>query len=140
MLRKHNFSGAISLLKFILKKNYLKQEAISLTNHLRSSFSIIKFDEELKNDEGTDHDANTYNRLNNSNQEIIKCQNVVSLMNFYSKNKNHLKGDEKFLILRVYGRLAKNANQTDFTTEFTKFMKEDIINSIDTFNEYSNVF
>ena len=140
MLRKLNFSGAISLIKFILKKTYIKQEAIFLTNHFRSSFSITKLDEDLKNNEGNDHDGNSYNRLNSSNQEIIKCQNVASLMNFYNKNKNHLKGEEKFLILRVYGRLAKNAQQTDFTSEFTKFIKEDIINSIDTFNEYSNVF
>lgn len=136
MLKRQYFKRSFEVLGFLFKRNIMiAQKAKGLTPKTMFFFSESNYDgiESLENSEDQDKD----NKINTS-KALLKCQTIDEILDYFDEQKKGKKiHNEKFYVLRMLGRLARKSQKDDFKPRYYKFMKEEIVNCIDTFDHLS---
>lgn len=133
MLKRQYFKRSIEVLGFLFKRNIMIAQK-GLAPKTMFFFSESNFDgiESLENLEDPDH------HKSNVSKALLKCQTIEQIMDYIDEQKKTKKlYNEKFYILRMIGRLARKSQKDDFKARYYQFMKEDIINCINTFDHLS---
>ena len=136
MLKRQYFKRSFEVLGFLFKRNIMiAQKAKGLTPKTMFFFSESNYDgiESLENSEDQDKDHKI-----NASKALLKCQSVDEILDYFDEQKKSKKiHNEKFYVLRMFGRLARKSQKDDFKPRYYKFMKEEIITCIDTFDHLS---
>lgn len=137
LLRKPQTIKKLALLNFIL------QRALPAPNNfylLTTSSPRYFSDYKIEDFEPADSllEESLPNKSSKLYQELSKCSTITSIIQFYKTNIIEFKTEEKFWILRVFGRLAKYAikHKEEFDSDYSKFMKEEIIPNIENLKEF----
>ena len=136
MLKRQYFKRSFEVLGFLFKRNIMfAQKANCLTPKTMFFFSESNYDgiESLENLEDQDKDPKI-----NASKALLKCQTIDEILDYFDEQKKGKKfNNEKFYVLRMLGRLARKSHKDDFKDRYYKFMKEEIVNCIDTFDHIS---
>lgn len=74
--------------------------------------------------------------------KLKECKTIDALLDYHEQRKKERKPNDRFMILRMFGRLAKNPGVTweQLGSRYSRFIKEEILMSIDSWDHLSIFF
>ena len=142
MFKKHFFRRPFGILEFVFHKNVLNQSKFSvLTKSFKCFFSESNYDGIELLDQLEENERGPKNL--DKTVDITNCKTIQELLDFYDQQKRDKKSVEKFLVLRMFGRIVKSQSHQKehfFSDRYYRFMREEIISSINVFDQLSFFF